>query len=200
MRVAKRARKRLYMRETHLWYQLALARERPRRPLAPGLELVEGGPETVHLLAELPALRVSKAQQRLADGARLWFVLDDGRAVFACWIFGRAAPTIAARGGSLNLPAGVCCLEDSLTSPLYRGRGVAPAAWSDLLDRLSSEGVEDVITKVGAENVPSCRAVAKSGFQHFATMSLVRVAGHRSVRFNHGGGDVGRHMEQQLTS
>ncbi len=54
----------------------------------------------------------------------------------------------AARGGWLSLPEGTVCLEDSVTSPDYRGRGVAPAAWSQIAAAAAEDGYATMVTKV----------------------------------------------------
>ena len=66
------------------------------------------------------------------------------------------------------------CLEDSVTSSAYRGRSVAPAAWSQIADSLEQAGVESIITKIDENNVPSRRAVEKVGFREIATMRYRR--------------------------
>lgn len=166
---------RLYLAETHVWYELVLDGERAPRPLEEGLDLVESDDRQVGLLDQLPAMSPRDALRLRSRGARLFLVLEDGRPLFACWIHTGKTPAIAARGGWLPLPPGTVCLEDSLTSPAARGRGVAPAAWSELAGRLAAEGVERMITKVGVENAPSRKAVEKAGFREVAVMRLRRV-------------------------
>jgi GNAT superfamily N-acetyltransferase len=67
------------------------------------------------------------------------------------------------------------CLEDSVTAPLARGRGVAPAAWSAIADELAGEGVRRMITKVRVDNLPSRKAVEKVGFEGVALMHFKRI-------------------------
>jgi GNAT superfamily N-acetyltransferase len=90
-------------------------------------------------------------------------------------------------GGWVWLPAGVACLEDSATAPDFRGRGVAPAAWTAVGDRLRERGTSVLVTKVAIENVASCRAVAKAGFVHVATMRAIRLGPHVAVEVDHAG-------------
>lgn len=116
-----------------------------------------------------------------AVGGELWVVLDEGRPAFTCWIFPRVTPAIAARGGWLELPPDTVCLENSATSPQYRGRGVAPGAWAGIADALADRGVASMITKVTVDNVPSRKAVTKAGFDEIALMRLVRVGGRTRV-------------------
>ena len=180
-----------YLRETHIWYELDLTRARPRREMPAGLELIVARPENVGLLDELPRQpygpggfylpTVRQAEERLADGAVLWLVVESQRPAFACWIFPQRAPLLAAPGGWLELPPGVVCLEDSVTSEHYRGRGVAPAAWSGIADRLSGESATAMITKVEEDNAASRRAVEKAGFREIAMMSLLRIGSRSRV-------------------
>jgi GNAT superfamily N-acetyltransferase len=188
----------VFMHEAHIWYELDLTRPQPRREMPEGLELVEGGEEHLPLLEQLPSLSREEARDRAERGASLWFVLNAGRPAFACWTFPHSAPALAARTGWLALPEGVHCLEDSVTSPDFRGRGVAPAAWTAVTDRLRERGVSSLITKVAIENVASCRAVGKAGFAHVATMTLTRLGPRVRVRLVHAGAGVGPQLEREL--
>jgi L-amino acid N-acyltransferase YncA len=166
----------------HVWYAADLTLERPRRELEPGLELVRAGEEHLELLDQLPTVYPGVASSRLADGNEWWLVLSDGQPVFSCWIFRGRVPVFAARGGWLELPARVAFLEDSITSSSFRGRGVAPAAWSAVSDALARAGDETLVTKVETENEPVRKALGKVGFAEVGTVELVAVAGRRRVR------------------
>ena len=181
-RLARTARERAHLNEEHIWYELPLAGGRERRPLPEGLELVEADDEQTQLLAGLPAMSPADAARLRARGGRLFLVLDGREPLFACWIHTTRTPTIAARGGWLALPPGVVCLEDSVTAPAARGRGVAPAAWSALADRLHEAGVGSMVTKVGVENAPSRKAVEKAGFREAGSMRLRRVGPRTEVQ------------------
>ena len=65
----------------------------------------------------------------------------------ACWIFRERTPVFAARSGWLKLPLDTVCLEDSVTSPAYRGRGLAGAAWSEIARVLQGQHVGAMITQ-----------------------------------------------------
>lgn len=180
-RALELGRDRLYLEEEHVWYELSLESELPLRELEPGLRLVEAEAEQLPLLDALPTLPPSEAAKLREGGGRLFLVLDGDEPLFACWIYERRTPVLAAPGGWLDLPPGVACLEDSVTAAAARGRGIAPAAWSALAALLREEGVGALITKVGVENVPSRRAVEKAGFREAALMRLRRVGSHATV-------------------
>jgi RimJ/RimL family protein N-acetyltransferase len=178
--IAKIARDRILRRvrlhEAHVWYALDLNGERPRRDLPEGLELRRAATD-----AELAAIErlpgadpVAILRRGIAGGHELWMVADGDRPAFACWLQYRRAPLYAARGGSFELPADMVCLEDSVTSPNHRGRGIAPAAWGRLADIAAGTGFKTMITKVETDNVASRRAVEKAGFRAVATMRLDR--------------------------
>jgi GNAT superfamily N-acetyltransferase len=167
----RRAKNELYLDETHVWYELVLDNSRPQSPLRPGLELIRSGADDVPLLDELPTVGAYEARQRMEAGRDLWLILDDRQPIFACWIFHDSAPVLAAQKGQLALPPDTVYLEDSITSPAYRGRGlVAPAAWSQVADRLEKAGVKSVITKVEADNKVMRWTLARSGFYDIAIM------------------------------
>lgn len=143
------------LKETHIWYELDPTSERPRRVLEPGLVL---------------------RRAEVEEGNDRWLVLDDrDRPLFSCWIFRRRAPAVAAPQGQIELAHRMVCLEDSVTAPLARGRGVAPAAWSAIADELAGEGVRRMITKVRVDNLPSRKAVEKVGFEGVALMHFKRI-------------------------
>ncbi len=102
-------------------------------------------------------------------------MVEGQTAAFSCWVFHGRAPVLAARGGWLALPPGVVCLEDSVTNPDYRGRGIAPAAWGGIAATLHARGLTSLITKVAVDNAPSRKACLKAGFVEVGTMRLTRV-------------------------
>jgi RimJ/RimL family protein N-acetyltransferase len=106
------------------------------------------------------------------EGAALWIVTEGDRLAFACWIFRDRTPVWAARGGALELPGDIGCLGDSHASPDFRGRGVAPAAWSGIADHYQGVGLRALMTKVAEDNQPSRRAVEKAGFRAAARMHV----------------------------
>lgn len=197
--VSHRVRAALHQHEEHLWYELRLDVDLPRRQLPAGYELtvagqgeraiasaMEGGPSTEQVAAFTDA------------GGALWIVLDGRQAAFTCWIFPRVTPAVAARGGWLELPPGVVCLEDSATSPDHRGKGVAPAAWSGIAEVLRARGVQAITTKVAVDNGPSRRAVAKAGFVEVAVMRLTRVGPRTRVVVSPGGPGLSAQLAERL--
>jgi RimJ/RimL family protein N-acetyltransferase len=163
---------------SHIWYELALAGDRPRRELAPEFELRQATTPDLGLLHQLPPDQAvapvlpDEARRRIDDGGTLWLVTEGDRLAFACWIFRGRTPVWAARGGALELPADVACLEDSHASPDFRGRGVAPAAWAGIADHYQRLGLRALVTKVAEDNQPSRRAVEKAGFRPAARMDM----------------------------
>jgi RimJ/RimL family protein N-acetyltransferase len=163
-----------------VWYALDLGGERPRRALGDGLVLRQGGEDDMWLLDQLPADQEVRTMtpwfvsEHLARGGDLWLVQEGGRAAFRCWVHRERLPMAEARGRGVDLPDDVVVLEDSISSPLFRGRGIAPAAWAGLADRYAAEGRRWMYTKVNEDNGPSRRAVEKAGFRDVARMQVVR--------------------------
>lgn len=160
--------------EMHVWYELQLDKPRPRPPLPPGMRLVRAGVEDLGVLRRLPNVSDVTARRRLAGPNDLWFVLDGDDLAFACWIFRESAETAAAPGGRISLPPGVVFLEDSITSPAYRGRRVAPAAWAAIGDSLAESGFTSMVTKVEDTNTAVKMAMIKSGIRELATVRCTR--------------------------
>ena len=164
----------LYLRERHIWYTLSLTAPLSHTPCPAGFDIARATVTDVALLEELPTIGAHEARERLTAGAELWLMREGIHAAFACWIFRGDTPVFAARHGRLSLPTGTVCLEDSVASPAYRGRGLAPAAWSEIAGVLQDQHVAAIITKVAEDNAASRRAVEKAGFERIAMMTLTR--------------------------
>lgn len=52
----RRARKKLYLDESHVWYELPLVDQRPPMPLPLGLRLIQGSASDASLLHQLPTV------------------------------------------------------------------------------------------------------------------------------------------------
>jgi RimJ/RimL family protein N-acetyltransferase len=167
------ARAHLYLVEEHVWYQLDVGGERPRRELPEEVRLIRAANDQLARAVEM-GQRIEEVRARLAAGNDLWLAEDDGGPLFRCWIYRERAPVLAAPTGWLELPADTVVLEDSATTPRARGRGIAPGAWTAIADSLRDEGLAHMITKVGVENEASRKAVAKSGFREIAVMRMVK--------------------------
>jgi GNAT superfamily N-acetyltransferase len=178
----------LYNTEEHVWYQLDVNPERPRREFVEGARLVRAGADDAHRVEELGQFE-DDARARLGAGNDLWLALDQqDRTLFVCWTFHTETPVAAAPHGQLQLPAGIACLEDSVAAPLARGKGIAPASWTAIADILATEGFESMITKVTTDNAPSRKAVQKSGFREIGVMRLTRMGPRRRVVLSASGG------------
>jgi GNAT superfamily N-acetyltransferase len=189
---------RIWLDESHIWYRLDLGRTLPARPLPEGFTLVSGTLAEFDLLDQISPRGGDEARLRAADGGALWLVLEGRTVAFACWIFSGRAPTRAARGGWAVLPPRSVGLDFSVTSPLYRGRGLAPAAWDSIAATLAAEGVETMVTKVGVDNSPSRKAVEKAGFQAIATVRLRRLGPRSTVRVETDDGELGAYLGMLL--
>jgi SAM-dependent methyltransferase len=166
---------RIIFAESHIWYELDPTAERPQRTLQSGLTLRRGGAADVWLLTDLETVTPDQAVTRIDQGNEHWLVLDGDQLLFSCWIFRARTPALAAPGGQLRLADDMVCVEDSVTAAAARGRGVAPAAWSAIADRLAGEGQRRMITKVTVENIASRKAVEKAGFEAVAVMHFKRI-------------------------
>lgn len=191
---------RIYFAERYVWYALALGDDRPRRELPPGLRLRQGDRRDLGLLERLEALPAREAEDRLAGGHDWWLVTEGERAAFSCWIFRGRAPALAARGGWLTLSDDTVCLEDSVTSADFRGRGVAPGAWTALADSLAGEGLRTIITKIREDNAPSRCAVQKVGFREAALVDLWRVGSQKRVAVSSLNGADGLFSSKRLST
>jgi hypothetical protein len=175
------ARETVYLRQEHVWYELDLRGERPRRDLDSGFDLLQAGEEHIPLLDELWAIDHAEVKRRLRSGGTLWLVLEGQRPAFSCWTFRGLTPIRAAQKGWLDLPSDTACLEESMTAAAYRGRSIAPAAWTLIADRLADLELGRLVTTIEEENTASRTAVSKVGFveigraQTLKTGSRVRV-------------------------
>ena len=81
------------------------------------------------------------------------------------------------RRGAIHAIRRPVCLEGVVTDPGYRGRGIAPAAWSMIARSLQDEGIRTIAMKVEEANQSMRRAVMKAGFHEMAITDFRRVAG-----------------------
>jgi RimJ/RimL family protein N-acetyltransferase len=196
--VWQRLRKLAYLREEHTWWQLDLDEERPRFELAEGLRFVRATPDDVGAVAAFghdPA----EALRRLEAGNDLWVVLDGDEPLFACYTFRQSTPVMAASGGTLALPDGAACVEDSIATPAARGRGIGPACWTRVWDKLQEEGFRFIVTKIETTNKSSNRAAEKSGFRPIAVMEHERVVMRRHTAVKPVGHGLGEELAARLT-
>ena len=170
----------LYQNELHIWY-VVHTNACTRLSLDNGLELQHASRQHMDLLDQLDVGR-RKAEQFLADGNDLWIAHEGERAAFCCWIFRGRMPLAAAGSGWHELPPHTVCLEGSVASPHYRGRGVAPAVWSLIAQALNKEGIRTIVTKVELDNTPCRRSVLKVGFREIAGMEYSHIGGMSNVQ------------------
>lgn len=184
------ARRLALAREEHIWYRLTVAGERPNLELPPGVSITAATSasdvDDIAALGQDPGT----AHRHFEEGHTLWLAREDGEVLFACWIFWTSAPMFAVPGGQMSLWPGTVLLEDSFVSPLARGRGIAPASWSQIADQLGAQRVESVLTKVETVNRPSRSAVEKAGFVEIGVMGLRKVAGYRRTTLHPHGHDA----------
>jgi L-amino acid N-acyltransferase YncA len=170
------------LHERHIWYELDLRAAHPPCHLPGGFESRRADESDLPNVADLPDAAPVSRMRRLRDkGHDLWLVERDGAIAFVCWIFRGRAPVTAAKGGWIELPDTIVSLEDSLTVAAFRGRGIAPGAWSAIAEALRAEGVHALITKIEDHNRASRAAVAKAGFREVAEMTLDRDWGRSHV-------------------
>ncbi|HEY6962928.1 MAG TPA: GNAT family N-acetyltransferase [Gaiellaceae bacterium] len=178
------AREAVYARSEHVWYELVLDDDRPRPVLDGALTLLRADRSQLPLLDELWAIDRAEAERRLANEGTLWLAVEGVVPAFSCWTFRKRTPVRAAPGGSLGLPPDTVCLEESMTAAGFRGRGVAPAVWAAIADRLQGSA-RRMVTTVERENTASRRAVEKAGFREIARMTAVKIGPRYSVAAAH---------------
>ncbi len=173
----------------HIWYAMDLsADDRPHPRLGDELVLRRGTGDDLWLLEQLPpdpsvsTMSPWLVQDWLRDGGSLWLVQAGNCAAFRCWVFRDRCPMDGARGGGIRPPVGAVVLKDILSSPAFRGRGIAPAASAAVADAYRDEGARWMYTKVDIDNAPSRRAVEKAGFREVARMQTLRRYWWRRIR------------------
>jgi RimJ/RimL family protein N-acetyltransferase len=102
------------------------------------------------------------------------------------------------RQGVLSLPQEIVCLDDSVTAEDYRGKSIAPAAWSGIADTLERTGVRSIVTKIEESNLPSRKAVSKVGFEEIATMCFRRRGLSSSTTVEAGEGAAAAWLAEKL--
>jgi hypothetical protein len=166
-----------YLHESVVWYRLDLPARGDRIPLPRGITVIRATEHDLHLLDDLPIIGRRLARTRLAQGADLWIAHESGHAAFCCWTFRDQSPSVELRRGWLELPPRTVALQDSLASPGHRGRSIASATWSKVVETLSTESLDTVVTKIDERDIRWRRAIERVGFRAVASMQLLRVGG-----------------------
>jgi GNAT superfamily N-acetyltransferase len=196
--VARRLRKLAYLREEHVWYERDLGRPGPRLELPRGLRLERAGFEQADVVTHF-GQDVDQTRKRLEAGNDIWLVLEGEQPLFLCYTFRAETPVIAAADGRLELPAGSACLEDAVTLPEARGRGIASAAWATIGDELGRAGLSTLVAKVETDNVASRRVAEKAGFTPVAVMQHERTGVRRRTAVRPLGGRLGDELAARLS-
>ena len=161
----------VYVHQRFCWTEMDLGTA-PVLPLPEGLVLTSAGVDDLGALRELGAW-FERSRDWLDAGHELWLVRDGERPVGSFWVFHGMAPTDSAPHGWVSMPDGMINIEDTVTDPEYRGRGIAPAMYSQVYDRQKRSGrAEMVIGGVPEANHANRRAVAKSGWREFALVDV----------------------------
>jgi hypothetical protein len=193
----RRVRKLAYVREQHVWYQCDLKRAAPLE-LPQGLRLVRADASQVDSVVRL-GQDLEEARERFESGTDIWLVLDGDEPVFLCFTFRQTTPVIAAADGLLVLPRGAACLEDAVTAPAVRGRGIASAAWVQVGKQLERAGFTTLVAKIETENGASKRVAEKSGFRPVAVMEHQRTGARRHTAVRPLGGGLGDELAARLS-
>ena len=196
--IVRRVRKLAYLREEHVWFERDLGRPGPGLELPGGLQLVRAAAEQAEVVTNF-GQDPDQARGRLAAGNDIWLVLEGERPLFLCFTFRTATPVIAAADGTLELPVGSACLEDAVTLPEARGRGIASAAWSKIGDELARAGVSTLVAKVETGNAASRRVAEKAGFTPVAVMRHERTGVRRRTAVRPLGGQLGDELAARLS-
>ncbi len=191
-------RKLAYLREEHVWYQCDLAGAIARRELPGGMRLVRADAEQIRFVVPL-GQDLEEARKRFESGTDLWLVFDGDEPLFLCFTFRHATPVMAATDGTLALPAGAACLEDSLTVPAARGRGIASAVWALVGEQLSEDGFTTLVAKIETDNVASMRVAENAGFRPVAVMAHQRTGVRRRTAVRALGGGLGDELAARLS-
>lgn len=196
--MVRRVRKLAYVREEHVWYQCDLKRSDARLELPKGLRLVRADASQVDSVVRL-GQDLDEARKRFESGTDIWLVLDGDEPVFLCFTFRQITPVIAASDGLLVLPRGTACLEDAVTAPRVRGKGIASAAWVQVGRQLEQAGFTTLVAKIETHNDASKRVAEKSGFRPVAVMQHQRMGVRRHTDVRALGGGLGDELATRLS-
>ena len=129
---------------------------------------------------EVPRFSSLELERRFASGQELWVFEVGGQIAHARWIVPgqRTFP-----GGSLPLRDDERASEGLVTTPEFRGRGLAWAAREHLWSVLGKEGIKTIYSAPSGFNRGFLAATLRtSGAEHVATTHLVTVARRRWLR------------------
>jgi RimJ/RimL family protein N-acetyltransferase len=147
------------------WHVLDLSAPIAERPFVDGVELLRATTDDLDIYEPVADPQdLALAPGWMGEGNELWLAAAGRTPAFACWVFRRRMPMGQAAGGWLNMPEGTAFLEHSVTAADFRGKGIAPAAWAAIAERLRDDQVRTLVTKVTEDNVVTQKSLAKVGF------------------------------------
>jgi hypothetical protein len=161
----------------HRRLESAIAGPNPR-----GLSIEIIRPDNVDLLKPLVgARRTDTFRSHLARGWAGAMGLIDGRAVNYHWALkGPAHATLLEPSLTMPVAEGQAYLLVEFTAPMFRGRRIAGAARSCLMNRLlNHHGVRDFLIAVDRRNGRNVRSVRRMGFSPYLSYRVVQAGPYR---------------------
>ena len=125
---------------------------------------------------------------RLSDQTDCWLIRGRGMVLHASWTTSGAAWTREIQR-LFVAPPGAAYIYESFTRPEARGLGLYPLALVSIGEALATEGIEQLLVGVEADNAPSLRAITKAGFEpafsvrfrkHWGRLTIDEAAGPRA--------------------
>jgi RimJ/RimL family protein N-acetyltransferase len=192
-----RTRRLIYLHEEHIWHAVAVDAATVLG-LPADIELTRASTPHQLEIASQTGKDVEVAREHIEEGHELWLAHDGEVDAFSCWVFHGTTPALAIRGGWLDLPARTVCLEDAVTAPDQRGRGIAPGAISAISRSLAAAGERTLVAKIEVANASSRRAFEKAGMTPTARSEMTRIGPFRHTVVTEARGRIGIELAAAL--
>jgi ribosomal protein S18 acetylase RimI-like enzyme len=189
----------VYARQDHVWCWYGLRMGQLQSPLPDGFTVRRVELDGLGVVEHFGVTRLEEARRSYDDGGCFWVACNGGSPASGFWVFEDKLPVFAARSGWLALPHHAIAVENALTAPGYRRRGVAIAMLATVARHYGELGYTDVLVKTEVDNVPVRNGMRKAGFSEIATMHLLKIGPWRLVRINPTG-DGNAAMAQHLST
>lgn len=180
----QRVRNGIYFRLEELFYCLDLEKNIDIKKLPENIEYREGKISDIYQIQkenpQISGTKVTKFEERMKAGHRLWLFLLDGKIGTYAWHSDKVAPL--AVGINIPLKKHQIFFYDFQTFPIARGKGLYGAAMYKSLEIALEQGKKEVFMTHLVDNYVSRKVFAKLGCKHTKTYINKRIFGKNYIK------------------
>lgn len=143
--------------------------------LPEGLQITLTNEDTINQLKEIWDVNLDEMKQRLQQGSFCLISLMNGAPAGYHWIQTAGKHLFQPAGKYINVKPGEWWIYHVRVSDVFKGLGIAPAVYADILSKARTEGASKVWIYTAKSNHANQRALQKLGFTHQSTYYSLKV-------------------------